>query len=69
MRALIQRVSEANVKIEPALRSPIEPINDNTQISYGSSAQTLWRMDANDFGWDTDRVSLYGFSFSCTEVL
>ena len=60
---------EANVKIEPALRSPIEPINDNTQISYGSSAQTLWRMDANDFGWDTDRVSLYGFSFSCTEVL
>ena len=60
---------EANVKIEPALRSGIEAINDNTQISYGSSAQTLWRMDANDFGWDTDRVSLYGFSFSCTEVL
>ena len=60
---------EANVKIEPALRSGIEAINDNTQISYGSSVQTLWRMDANDFGWDTDRVSLYGFSFSCTEVL
>jgi len=60
---------EANVKIEPALRGGIETINDNTQVVYGSAAKTVWRLNANDIGWDSDRASVYGFSFSCTEVL
>ena len=60
---------EANVKIEPALRQSIETISDNTIITYGSSAKTVWRMDDNTLGWDGDRVSRYGFNFSCTEAL
>ena len=60
---------EADVKIEPALRQSIETISDNTIITYGSSAKTVWRMDDNTLGWDGDRVSRYGFNFSCTEAL
>ena len=60
---------EADVKIEPALRQSIETIADNTIITYGSSSKTVWRMDDNTLGWDGDRVSRYGFNFSCTEAL
>ena len=60
---------EADVKIEPALRGSIETINDNTVITYGPTAKTIWRLDDNNLGWDTDKVSNYGFAFSCTEAL
>ena len=60
---------EADVKIEPALRSNIETINNNTVITYGPTAKTIWRMDVNNLGWDTDKVSNYGFAFSCSEAL
>ena len=60
---------EADVKIEPALRGSIETINDNTVITYGPTAKTIWRLDDNNLGWDTDKVSNYGIAFSCTEAL
>ena len=59
---------EANVKIEPALRSGIETINDDTTVLY-SNTTTLMRLDNNEFNWDTNQVSVYGISFACSEVL
>ena len=59
---------EANVKIEPALRSNIETINDDTTFIY-SNTTTLMRLDTNELGWQTDNVSKYGISFSASEAL
>ena len=59
---------EANVKIEPALRSGIETINDDTTVLY-SNTTTIMRLDTNEFNWDTNQVSVYGISFACSEVL
>tara|TARA_R100001443_G_scaffold84534_4_gene91144 strand:- start:5173 stop:5799 length:627 start_codon:yes stop_codon:yes gene_type:complete len=59
---------EANVKIEPALRSTIETINDDTTVVY-SNTTTLMRLDTNELGWQTDKVSKYGISFSASEAL
>ena len=59
---------EANVKIEPALRTGIEPINNDTTIIYLNTT-TLMRLDSNELNWDTNNVSLYGISFSCSEAL
>ena len=59
---------EANVKIEPALRTGIEPINNNTTVIYLNTT-TIMRLDSNEFNWDTDHVSKYGISFSCSEAL
>ena len=59
---------EANVKIEPALRSSIETINDDTTVVY-SNTTTLMRLDTNELGWQTDNVSKYGISFSASEAL
>ena len=59
---------EADVKIEPALRTGIEPINDDTTVIY-TNTTTLMRLDSNETGWDTDEVSKYGISFACSEAL
>ena len=59
---------EADVKIEPALRSSIETINDDTTVVY-SNTTTLMRLDTNELGWQTDNVSKYGISFSASEAL
>ena len=59
---------EANVKIEPALRQGIETIADNATVTY-TNTTTLMRLDSNETAWDTDQVSKYGISFSCTEAL
>jgi len=59
---------EANVKIEPSLRSGIETINDNTTVIY-TNTTTLMRLDSNELNWDTDVVSKYGISFACSEAL
>tara|TARA_R100001460_G_scaffold72732_1_gene113530 strand:- start:9 stop:635 length:627 start_codon:yes stop_codon:yes gene_type:complete len=59
---------EADVKIEPALRSGIETINDDTTVLY-SNTTTIMRLDTNEFNWDTNQVSVYGISFACSEVL
>ena len=59
---------EANVKIEPSLRSGIETINDDTTIIY-TNTTTIMRLDENKFEWNTDKVSNYGISFACSEAL
>ncbi len=59
---------EADVKIEPSLRQGIETIADDTVVIY-TNTTTLMRLDSNDTNWDTDRVSKYGISFSCSEAL
>ena len=59
---------EADVKIEPALRSGIETINDDTTVLY-SNTTTIMRLDTNEFNWDTNQVSVYGISFACSEAL
>ena len=59
---------EANVKIEPSLRSGIETINDDTTVLY-SNTTTIMRLDNNEIQWDTDQVSNYGISFACSEAL
>ena len=59
---------EATVYVEPSLRTGIEAINDNTTVVY-TNTTTLMRLDNNELNWDTDRVSVYGISFSCSEAL
>ncbi len=59
---------QADVKIEPSLRSGIETINDDTTVLY-SNTTTIMRLDSNEFNWDTNQVSVYGISFACSEVL
>ena len=59
---------EANVKIEPSLRQGIETIADDATVTY-SNTTTLFRLDSNETGWDTDQVSKYGISLSATEAL
>ena len=59
---------EANVKIEPSLRSGIETINDDTTVIY-TNTTTIMRLDTNFTSWNTDRVSKYGISFACSEAL
>ena len=59
---------EATVFVEPSLRTGIEAINDNTTVVY-SNTTTLMRLDNNELNWDTDKVSVYGISFACSEAL
>jgi len=59
---------EANVKIEPSLRSGIETINDDTTVIY-TNTTTIMRLDTNFTSWNTDTVSKYGISFACSEAL
>ena len=59
---------EANVKIEPSLRSTIETINNDDAVIYLNTT-TIMRLDSNEFNWDTNKVSNYGISFACSEVL
>jgi len=59
---------EATVYVEPSLRTGIETINDNTTVVY-SNTTTLMRLDNNELNWDTDKVSVYGISFACSEAL
>ena len=59
---------EANVKIEQSLRQGIETIADDATVTY-SNTTTLFRLDSNETGWDTDQVSKYGISLSATEAL
>ena len=59
---------EATVYVEPSLRTGIEAINDNTTVIY-SNTTTIMRLDNNELNWDTDKVSVYGISFACSEAL
>jgi|TARA_R110000823_G_C15887253_1_gene495700 hypothetical protein len=59
---------EATVYVEPSLRSAIETINDGTTVIY-TNTTTIMRLDTNELEWQTDNVSKYGISFSCSESL
>ena len=51
----------------------IEPIIKNTTSSSGSvtitGAKGKFRLDDEIVGWDANHVSVYGFTFSCTEAV
>lgn len=55
----------ATIQIEPALKVAI---TTSTSCSI-SNTVGLWRLESNDIGWDSDRASTYGFSFSCVEAI
>ena len=53
------------VNFEPAVRSTIA---DNTSVIFGANAKGMFRMDADAYGWEANAVSVYGFTFSCTQA-
>jgi hypothetical protein len=53
------------VTIEPSIRVTVA---SGGAVVY-QSAKTVFRLDANDIGWDADHVSRFGISFSCTEAI
>ena len=55
----------ASCNIEPAIK---EVASDGAAVDY-TEAQGVFRMDTADLGWDTNEVSRYGITFSCTEAL
>ena len=55
----------ATISLEPALKVAITGSTPCTiQNTVG-----VWRMDQNKLEWNSNKVSTYGFSFSCTEAL
>ncbi len=55
----------ASVNVEPAIKTAA---SDGAAVDY-TAAQGVFRMDAANLGWDTNEVSRYGITFSCTEAL
>jgi len=55
----------ATVNIEPPIKAVA---SDGAAVNY-TSAVGVFRMDTADLGWDTDEVSKFGITFSCTEAL
>ena len=55
----------ATIQIEPALKVAI---TTSTACSINNCVG-VWRLDTNEIGWDADRASTYGFSFSCSEAI
>ena len=50
--------------IEPYVKTSI---SNGSAIEY-DNPKCLFRMDSDEAVWDTDHVSKYGFTFSCTEA-
>tara|TARA_R100000742_G_C4278872_1_gene102322 strand:- start:562 stop:1194 length:633 start_codon:yes stop_codon:yes gene_type:complete len=57
--------TSVTAKIEPAVK---RAESTGQEITY-NSPKGLFRMDTDDLGWETNEVSVYGISFSCTEAL
>ena len=55
----------ATLVVEPQIKQVV-PISASVIFS---NPRGLFRMDASELGWDSDHVSRFGFSFSCTEAL
>ena len=53
------------LSFQPPLRAAIP----SGQALDFTLPKSLWRMQANDFGWSISNASIYGFSFSCCEAL
>ena len=54
-----------SVNVEPQIKVAG---SSGDAIDY-TAAQGIFRMDTADLGWDTNEVSRYGITFSCTEAL
>ena len=55
---------DGTLNIEPYVKTFISA---NATIDY-QTPTALFRMDSDEAIWDTDHVSKYGFTFSCTEA-
>ena len=56
---------QATVEIEPHLKTALA--NDSS-IAYANT-KAVMRMDSNELSWTADQISVYGISFSCSEVI
>ena len=54
----------STIQVEPKLKTAA---SSGSTVTY-NSPQGLFRMDSNELMWDTNAVSVYGISFSCTEA-
>lgn len=54
----------ATVDFEPPLRAAVA---DNTAVKL-TGAKAIFRMDSDILGWEANRTSNYGFTFSCTQA-
>lgn len=54
----------STIQVEPKLKTAAQT---GATVTY-DSPQGLFRMDSNELMWDTNAVSVYGISFSCTEA-
>ena len=55
----------ATVNVEPQIKTAG---SSGDAVDY-TGAQGVFRMDTPELGWDTNEVSRYGITFSCTEAL
>lgn len=55
----------ATLQIEPPLKTAL---SDDDVVTY-SNTKAVMRMDNNELNWSANHVSVYGISFSATEVL
>ena len=53
----------STIQIEPKIKTAV---TNGSTVTYDDT-QGLFRMDTNELMWDTNAVSVYGISFSCTE--
>ena len=56
---------QVTVAIEPPLKTAL---TDNLAVTY-ENTKAVMRMDSNELGWSADEISVYGITFSCTEVI
>ena len=54
----------STIQVEPKIKASA---TSGSTVTY-NSPQGLFRMDTNELMWDTNAVSVYGISFSCTEA-
>ena len=52
-----------SLQIEPKIKTAV---TSGATVTY-SNTQGLFRMDTDELMWDTNAVSVYGISFSCSE--
>lgn len=57
--------TNVNVDIEPPMRA----IHSQGATVTISSAKGVFRLDSETISWDANEVSVYGFSFSCSEAI
>lgn len=53
------------IDIEPPIRANVA---GGTSLDF-TLPKGVWRLSANDIGWDINQASIYGFTFACIEAL